>query len=95
MRLNSKNILSQFIIKEDGIHYMKICKGCKTYDNEMNSLSYDQKRKYTYLCNISVPFKGKELCPCSECIVKMMCSAGCEKLNSYCSRVPKEVNLKK
>jgi hypothetical protein len=95
MRKNSTNIHSQFIKKENGIHYMKACKGCKTYENEMDSLSYDQKRKYIYLCNISVPFRGEETCPCSICIVKMVCNRNCKALSDYLYNFPRFKGHKK
>lgn len=87
MRLNLTN--SQFIIKEDGMHYMKTCRGCRTYEDEMSSLPDYQKREYVYLCNVSISFKGGEVCPCSICIVKMVCNMRCKTLSDYLHKLPR------
>ncbi len=76
-------IQSKFIEKENGTYYIKICRGCRTYEDDMRSLSEDQKKHYLYLCNVSIPFKEEEICPCSTCIVKMVCNRKCKELNDH------------
>jgi len=78
------NILeSRFIEEENGVYHIKICRGCKTYEDAMNKTSDPEKKKYIHICNISCPFIGDVACPCSTCLVKMICSYRCETLNSY------------
>ncbi len=73
-------------VYEDGMgYYIKYCKGCKTYEEGRLSLTEEERKELVYLCNVSVPVKpdtGK-LCPCSTCIIKMMCTRKCNKLDSH------------
>lgn len=71
---------SKLIEKENGIYYISICRGCKTYEDEINNLTDAEKKG---ICNVSYPFIDDTVCPCSECIVKMVCEHTCKKLNSY------------
>ena len=46
------------------------CKGCKTYNEHTNK------------CVAFFPnLKGE--CPCSNCLVKMICNYGCNNYNEY------------
>ena len=75
----------EYIAKEDGRYYIKQCRGCKTYEDGMNSLTEEEKDNFVYLCNVSVPIKQDtgELCPCSLCIIKMVCAVKCEPLSEF------------
>jgi len=95
--LKSRELLdSKFIEKEDGIYHMKLCRGCKTYEDTMEEISDVDKRDCVHICNISYPSMDGRVCPCSMCIIKMMCGTRCEKFDSYLgSKTPKGMNLKK
>jgi len=51
-----------------------ICIGCYTYK------SIDMGNKPA--CTIN-PIKGGKHCPCSTCLVKMMCEEVCDKLGEF------------
>ncbi len=97
MLKNSKSLLeSKFIEKEDGIYHMKLCRGCKTYEDAMDGILNSFKGDYVHICNISYPAMNGKVCPCSTCIIKMMCGRRCEKLNSHLgSKTPEGMDLKK
>ena len=49
-----------------------ICKGCRTYENNM------------CLVNSSTIKNGvKKMCPCVECLIKTMCNSECEDYKLY------------
>ena len=77
--------LDGYIAKEDGLYYIKQCRGCKTYEDGMSTLTEEEKGKVVYLCNVSVPIKldTDELCPCSLCIIKMVCNTKCQPLSEF------------
>ena len=47
----------------------KICGGCRDYDINRD-------------CSFGPYYKGK-ICPCSTCLVKMMCNGVCDVLLAY------------
>jgi hypothetical protein len=63
------------------------CKGC-----ESESHAYTVYKKYT-LCGILYRQKLKEfevpICPCVECLIKMVCAKGCDSYAAYMSMVYK------
>ena len=71
--------------KEDGTLYIKICEGCKTYEEGVATIPLEDRKKVVYLCNVSVPFiqEGGKLCPCVECLVKMVCNIKCDELEKH------------
>jgi hypothetical protein len=61
-----------------------ICPGCLTY-NEVEKVREQQKEDGHVdgaQCTIPPYNKGK-VCPCSKCLVKMMCENMCEDLLQY------------
>ena len=72
-------------MKEDGTRYIKVCEGCKTYEEGVATIPLEDRKKVVYLCNVSVPFIPVKsmLCPCSECLVKMVCEVKCDELEDY------------
>lgn len=75
----------KYLKQKNGKYYIEQCRGCKTYEDGMESLSDEDKKIIVYLCNMSVPFKAStgEYCPCSTCVVKMMCTNKCEELDLF------------
>lgn len=61
-----------------------VCPGCATYvevqriTQEMKNNGYQDVPQ----CEIKPYYKGK-YCPCSKCIVKMMCEEMCEELITW------------
>jgi len=51
-----------------------ICKGCKTYNQMMNC---------SFLPVIYKNTDRELICPCSICLIKMMCSKGCREMHVY------------
>jgi len=47
------------------------CEGCSSYWNGSDT------------CNLSYNNKGEGTCPCTECIIKIMCSDPCEVYIEY------------
>lgn len=86
-----KNYPSGWLIKQDEAgYYIKLCKGCRTYEEGMEELTEDERGKVVYLCDVSVPFipgdeKPIKTCPCSTCLVKMVCLTKCELLEEHVS----------
>ena len=90
-----KNYTTKRLIEQnDRGYYIKLCKGCRTYEEGMETLTEEERKKVVYLCNVSVPFippfiPGDEdpikICPCSDCIVKMVCLIKCELLEEHIS----------
>ena len=56
-----------------------LCKGC-------NTIIYDG-------CGLRVKF-GDKICPCAECIVKVMCDDACDEFNTFKMEEDKERILK-
>ena len=90
-----KNHTEQLIEQNDRGYYIKLCKGCRTYEEGMEALTEDERKEIVYLCNISVPLKGDETCPCSDCIVKMLCDTKCELLEKYIPHISVTVGDRK
>jgi hypothetical protein len=90
-----KNYTSKRLIGQDiRGYYIKLCKGCRTYEEGIELLTEDERKEVVYLCNVSVPFippfipedkKPVKICPCSDCIVKMVCLTKCELLEEHIS----------
>lgn len=56
----------------------RVCSGCYMYERHIE----DPK---TYIkCSI---FKEGEVCPCSTCLVKMVCSNMCQLLSEYIAKL--------
>ncbi len=85
MKSHSLHGFHEYIKKENGRYYIKQCRGCKTYETAMECLSDKEKKECVYLCNVSVPIKPDtgEVCPCSLCIIKMICTIKCEALSKF------------
>ena len=66
---------------------IKDCKGCRS-----KRYSYTKYKKFT-LCGILYRQKLKKfeipMCPCVECIVKMMCKNSCDPYKTYVSTINK------
>ena len=76
--------------REDGTLYVKICEGCKTYEEGVATIPPEDRKKIVYLCNVSIPFIQGDpnicpgrICPCAECLVKMVCNVKCEELENH------------
>jgi len=54
-----------------------VCKGCKTYVNP--SINNSKKILVCYAPHK----KNGHVCPCSECLVKMICEIKCDKFHRY------------
>ena len=61
---------------------IRMCKGCRTHENMKSHLADIQKAKYTPICNRKI-LSAKGICPCSTCLIKMICTIKCEKFNTY------------
>ncbi len=74
--------------KEKLINYPDTCKGCKDYEDFHKipcSLAYIKKNVYA----------PKELmCPCSICLVKMVCEHACHLLKEH-KKLLKDMSYKK
>lgn len=72
----------------DGTPIIKICEGCKTYRVCMSSLEdAGDSSDFVYICNESSPYiEGKGYCPCSSCVIKMICEERCEKYDAFNSK---------
>jgi len=57
----------------------RVCKGC------LNSIKGSAE---CTVCISPINMYNEE-CPCSTCIIKMMCIHSCEKFNEYC-RIPEK-----
>jgi len=55
----------------------RICTGCNNYINDDDDT-----------CNICIrPINDRgEICPCSLCLIKSMCSQSCEEFRNYCNK---------
>jgi len=64
-----------------------ICPGCATYEEVEKVREVQSKDGYgdAPQCAIKPYHRGKR-CPCSECLVKMMCQEMCEELVNYKDR---------
>lgn len=80
LTIANKDNLFQFIEKDETGYYMRQCRGCKTYEEGRDTLTKEQKQQIVYICNISIPFKEGKICPCSRCVVKMVCTTRCQEL---------------
>ncbi len=70
------------------LHYKisEICGGCKTFEDSIVRIS-NSDRRYAYGCCITLPFEGDRICPCSTCLIKMVCLNKCDMLNDYIAYV--------
>lgn len=63
----------------------KVCKGCTTYEFSL---------KWGSPCNIPHKVSG-HVCPCSKCLVKMVCTEVCDVVENYKRINIKNINKKK
>jgi len=87
--MSSNNFKDLIVFDDDGTPQIGICKGCRVYNICSHEWpeTKDQKKHYLYICNSSSPFiEGKGVCPCSDCIIKMVCEERCEKYNAFNSK---------
>ena len=60
----------------------EICKGCKMNGKKLTYL--DGKNTYIRDCRIKTPvLSSTEQCPCINCLIKGICSHGCEEYLDY------------
>ncbi len=91
----SRRLINQRLINQDiKGYYIKLCKGCRTYEEGIEQLTEDERKEVIHLCDVSVPFippfipgdaEEVKICPCSNCIVKMVCLIKCELLEEHIS----------
>lgn len=55
-----------------------VCEGCATYSKSSSSILYQTDD----WCNIKAR-KGKHICPCSTCLIKMICDELCDEIEYY------------
>lgn len=87
--MSSNSFKDLIVYDDDGTPQIEICKGCRTYNICSKNISehLDQHKIYIYLCNASSPFiEGRGICPCSDCVVKMICENPCEKYKAFTSK---------
>jgi len=56
----------------------------------METLTEYERKNFVYMCDVSAPFIPEDMgpdkmCPCLECIVKMVCQIKCELLEKHLS----------
>jgi len=75
----------KFIEKDEHGYYIKQCRGCRTYEDGRADFNDEDKQNLVYLCDVSIPVhpKTQNLCPCSLCVVKMVCNFKCEELDLH------------
>ena len=67
--------------KQPKLMYCPHCKGCYDYE-------YDLKFHYhDYYSKICVKHNNKGHCPCSTCIIKIMCETPCSTLEDWLSKI--------
>lgn len=59
------------------MNYLDICGGCLTYESSKSSCNFAYVR-YD---------KGVLVCPCSKCLVKMICVTVCERLKKHRNKI--------
>jgi hypothetical protein len=63
-----------------------VCLGCFTYTTEKELKNLVERTRYGTVeglqCGIEPIINGTK-CPCSICLVKMMCDITCEKIDKY------------
>ena len=89
-----------FIEQSSGGYYIKMCRGCKTCEEGMETLTEYERKSFVYMCDVSVPFrpedgKPNKMCPCIDCLVKMVCQIKCELLEEHISHKVIRVGDKK
>ena len=60
-----------------------MCTGCSTFIGDNNNLSPPFCG-----CNMPPMFSKELLCPCLECLIKMVCTKDCDKVIEYAKYVP-------
>lgn len=60
----------------------EMCKGCKMHGRDLTFI--DGRKGHLRKCVIKVPvLSSTEQCPCITCLVKGICSCGCEGYITY------------
>lgn len=64
---------------------LSICPGCRTYIRVNQGRVDIQEDGYYDVpqCNVQPMTHGGKPCPCSQCVVKMVCEDTCEELEKY------------
>jgi len=73
-------IKKKLYLKRSYMNKLELCKGCKSYLNIYTNRSRLDSPIRRCLAD---PIKNDKQCPCIECLIKGMCSKGCEAYNIH------------
>jgi len=59
------------------------CKGCLTYELSICFLNFSTVRRRSI----------KRICPCVNCLIKVMCSSECEQYIDYREFIGEDINM--